>query len=50
MGHLYVLYRFAYLIYDLLTFGRHPLVSAFFIGMGVLALAVYWRRGRRWRR
>ena len=50
MGHLYVLYRLGYIIYDMLTFGRHPWVSAFWLAMGVLALAVYWRRGRRWRR
>lgn len=50
MSHLYLLYRLGYLIYDLVTFGRHPWVSAFWLAMGIAALVVYGRRGKGRRR
>lgn len=47
MFHLYLLYHLGYIAYDLVTFGRHPLVSAFFIAMGILALILYAQRFHR---
>ena len=50
MGYLYGIYRLGWIGYDLANFRRHPLVSAFFIAMGILALVSYGRRGKGWRR